>query len=354
MSKFWSEKAKGLDPYTPGEQPKDKQFIKLNTNENPYSCPPKALAAMQQAVTSDLRLYPDPNADELRQAIADFYNVSKENVFVGNGSDEVLAHAFAGLLKQPGKLLYPDISYSFYPVYCSLFDIESVAVPLNETFEIELQDYQQDNGAILFPNPNAPTGIALSLTQIRSILDNNPGSPVLVDEAYVDFGAETAISLIGDYPNLLVVQTLSKSRSLAGIRVGFAVGDAVLIQGLERVKNSFNPYPLGRVELAGAVAAFQDKAYFEQTCKKIVATRSAIAISLQDIGFEVLPSATNFLLVKPPAGFDAAGLYSSLKDQGILVRHFNKPRISEYLRISIGTDEEMAILMQHLTEIVNA
>ena len=354
MSKFWSDTTKGLDPYSPGEQPKDRQFIKLNTNESPYPCSPDALLAMQQAVSADLRLYPDPNADGLKQSIADFYGVSCANVFVGNGSDEVLAHAFVGLLKQSGKLLYPDISYSFYPVYCNLFGIDASAVPLNEKFAIDPKDYRQKNGAIILPNPNAPTGIALSLTEIRDILHHNPDSPVLVDEAYVDFGADTAISLIADYPNLLVVQTLSKSRSLAGLRVGFAVGDVALIEALERVKNSFNPYPLGRIEQAGATAAIKDKAYFEACCQKTINTREKISESLIGLGFEVLPSNANFVFAKPPSNVNAEDLYHSLKEQGLLVRYFNKPRISDYLRISIGTDEEMGTFLARLKAILQA
>ena len=354
MSKFWSDITRGLDPYVPGEQPKDKQFIKLNTNESPYACSPGALEAMQRAVSADLRLYPDPNAEKLKQSIADFYGVSSANVFVGNGSDEVLAHAFVGLLKQPGKLLYPDISYSFYPVYCNLFSIKATSVPLSETFEIDPKDYRQENGAIIFPNPNAPTGIALPLTEIRDILDHNPESPVLVDEAYIDFGSETAISLIDEYPNLLVVQTLSKSRSLAGIRVGFAVGDAALIDALERVKNSFNSYPIGQVEQAGATAAINDKRHFKECCQKIITTREKVSSSLVGLGFRVLPSSANFVFAKPPNKVTAEALYHFLKEQGLLVRYFNKPRISDYLRISIGTDEEMHILLVHLKAILEA
>lgn len=353
MSKFWSERTKELDPYVPGEQPKDKQFIKLNTNESPYPCSPKALEAMQKSVSEDLRLYPDPNADELKQSIADLYGLEKKNVFVGNGSDEVLAHAFVGLLNQPGKLLYPDISYSFYPVYCNLFNIDAIAVPLNDEFAIDPKDYRQSDGAIIFPNPNAPTGISLPLSDIRDILENNPNSPVLVDEAYVDFGAQTAISLVSEYPNLLVVHTLSKSRSLAGLRVGYAVGDATLIEGLERVKNSFNPYPLGRIEQSGATAAIKDVTYFEDCRQKIIKTRQAATISLENIGFKVLPSNANFLFAKPPNNVIAEVLYQQLKEQGVLVRYFNKPRISDYLRITIGTDAEMAIFLQRLKAIIS-
>ncbi|RVU82745.1 histidinol-phosphate transaminase [Leucothrix sargassi] len=348
MSQFWSQRVQELDPYVPGEQPKDQKYIKLNTNESPYPPSPLAIAAMQEGVADTLRLYPDPNADDLKQSIADFYDVDKACVFVGNGSDEVLAHAFVALLKHDKPLLYPDISYSFYPVYCKLFGIDGIQLPLNDNFEIDPADYQQENGAIIFPNPNAPTGMALPLESIEQILKDNPTSVVLVDEAYVDFGADTAISLIADYPNLLVVQTLSKSRALAGIRVGFAVGNPELIDGLERVKNSFNSYPIGRVEQLGATAAIKDREYFESSCQKIIDTRTRTTEALTEMGFDVLPSASNFVFAKPPAGQLAEDIYLSLKAGGVLVRYFNKPRISEYLRITIGTDEEMDTLLDRL------
>lgn len=348
MSRFWSETTKGLEPYVPGEQPKGQEFVKLNTNESPYPCSPKAQLAMKNAVTDALRLYPDPNADELKQAIADFYKVKISNVFVGNGSDEVLAHAFVGLLKHSESLSYPDISYSFYPVYCNLFGIEESPLRLDDQFKINIEDYKNASGPIIFPNPNAPTGIALSLSEIRSILDSTPDFPVIVDEAYVDFGAESAISLISEYPNLLVVQTLSKSRSLAGIRVGFAVGDAALIDGLERVKNSFNSYPLGVVEQRGATAAMKDVEYFDSCRQKIMDTRVKTTTELESLGFEVLPSSANFVFAKPPSHSSAQDLYLLLKEKGVLVRYFNKPRVADFLRISIGTDEEMSVLIEHL------
>lgn len=351
MSQFWSQRVKELDPYVPGEQPKNQQFIKLNTNENPYPASPKALEAMQQAVSGSLRLYPDPNADQLKQSIADFYGIEKASVFVGNGSDEVLAHAFVALLKQEKPLLYPDISYSFYPVYCKLFGIESIKVPLTDSFEIDPNDYQQENGAIIFPNPNAPTGMVLALDAVEKILQANPTSVVLVDEAYIDFGGESAVSLIGRYPNLLVVQTLSKSRSLAGIRVGFAVGSPELIEGLERVKNSFNSYPLGRVEQLGATHAIEDREYFESCCEKIIATREASTEALEALGFTVLPSKANFIFAKPPEEKSAEAIYLALREKGILVRYFKTERISDYLRISIGTDEEMQQLIDSLKTI---
>ena len=357
MSKFWNARTHQLDPYTPGEQPQDQQYIKLNTNENPYPPSPKAIAAMQEASGESMRLYSDPNANQLKQAIADFYAVELNQVFVGNSSDEVLAHAFTGILKHEKPLLFPDISYSFYPSYCKLFDIKSKRVPLADDFTISVNDYLNgnENGSIVFPNPNAPTGIALSLAEIEAILKANPDSPVLIDEAYVDFGADTAIALINQYPNLLVVQTFSKARSLAGLRVGFAIGDKDLIEALERVKNSFNAYPLDRAAIAGGSAAISDKTYFEQSCNKIIATRTRIDSELTTLGFDVLPSKANFVFAKPnpfKIQKNAETLYLELKDKGVLVRYFNKARINEYLRITIGTDAEMDILLEKLGQII--
>ncbi len=357
MSKFWSARTHELDPYTPGEQPQDQQYIKLNTNENPYPPSPLAIAAMKEASGESMRLYSDPNANELKQAIANFYDVDFNQVFVGNSSDEVLAHAFAGILKHEKPLLFPDISYSFYPSYCKLFDIKPNKIPLADDFTINTDDYLNaaENGAIVFPNPNAPTGIALSLAEIEIILKANPDSPVLVDEAYVDFGAETAIVLINKYPNLLVVQTFSKARSLAGLRVGFAVGNADLIEALERVKNSFNAYPLDRAAIAGGAAAMADKVHFEESSKKIIVTRERTTEALSTLGFEVLPSKANFVFAKPnqtKISKNAETLYLELKEKGVLVRYFKKPRINEYLRITIGTDDEMDVLLDRLGSII--
>ncbi len=356
MSKFWSQRTHELDPYTPGEQPKDSQYIKLNTNENPY--PPSPLVQQAISATSDdlLRLYPDPDAGELKSAIADYYSVDKTNVFVGNSSDEVLAHTFVALLKHKAPLLFPDISYSFYPVYCSLFGINSKQIPLNASFEIDIDDYAVsscgENGGVIFPNPNAPTGKALSLNSIELLLQEHPTSVIVVDEAYVDFGADTAISLVNQYSNLLVIQTFSKSRSLAGLRVGFAVGNTELIDGLERVKNSFHPFPLARNAIAGAVASIKDKDAFESSRLKIMETRSRTTLDLEKLGFDVIPSSTNFVFAKPPTGQTAESLYLQLKQKNILVRYFNSPRINEYLRISIGTDDEMDALMKALTQLI--
>jgi histidinol-phosphate aminotransferase len=350
MSKFWSPFVKDLVPYVPGEQPKLSKLVKLNTNENPYGPSPKALAAMQAEVNDALRLYPDPNGERLKQAVADYYGMQLNQVFVGNGSDEVLAHAFHGLFQHGKPLLFPDISYSFYPVYCGLYGIEHETVPLDANFQIQVEDYARPNGGIIFPNPNAPTGCLLALEAIEQLLQANPDSVVLVDEAYVDFGGETAISLVDRYPNLLVSQTLSKSRSLAGLRVGFAVGHPDLIEALERIKNSFNSYPLDRIAIAGAAAAFEDRAYFEQTCKQVIDSRDVVVKGLQALGFEVLPSAANFVFARHPHK-DGAALAAGLREQGVIVRHFNKPRIDQFLRITIGTPEQNQALLEALTNV---
>ncbi len=351
MSKFWSPFVKDLVPYVPGEQPKLAKLVKLNTNENPYGPSPKAIAAMQAELNDSLRLYPDPNSDRLKQAVADYYGVSAAQVFVGNGSDEVLAHAFHGLFQHGKPLLFPDVTYSFYPVYCGLYGIPFETVALDEQFQIRVEDYARPNGGIIFPNPNAPTGCALGLAAIERLLQANPDTVVLVDEAYIDFGGETAISLVGRYPNLLVSQTLSKSRSLAGLRVGIAVGHPDLIEALERIKNSFNSYPLDRMAIAGAAAAFEDRAYFEQTCQQVIASREAVVAGLTALGFEVLPSKANFVFARHPDK-DAAGLAAGLREQGVIVRHFKQARIAQFLRITIGTPEQNQALLEALKPLV--
>ena len=351
MSQYWNAWVHGLEPYVPGEQPKDQQYIKLNTNECPYPPSPKALAAIEAAGGESLRLYSDPNCDDLKMAVAELHGLKPSNVFVGNGSDEVLAHIFRGLLKQDKPLLYPDLSYGFYPIYAHFFEIEAKEIPLREDFSIHLDDYQGDNGGIVFANPNAPTGLALSRDEISALLRRNSDSVVVVDEAYVDFGGESVIPLINSFPNLLVTQTLSKSRALAGIRAGFAVGDEGLIAGLERVKNAFHPYTLGRMELAGAAAAVRDDAYLRDICQRVIATRDQTCRELERLGFSVLPSRANFVFARPPQG-NAAQIYQALKAQGVLVRYFSKPRISEYLRISIGTDAEMQVFIEKLQSVL--
>lgn len=315
MSKFWSPFVKNLVPYVPGEQPKLTKLVKLNTNENPYGPSPKALAAMQAELNDNLRLYPDPNSDLLKQAVAKYYGIDAGKVFLGNGSDEVLAHIFHGLFQHDLPLLFPDISYSFYPVYCGLYGITSEPVPLDEQFQIRVADYAKPNGGIIFPNPNAPTGCVLALDAVEQLLKASPDSVVVVDEAYIDFGGETAISLVDRYPNLLVTQTLSKSRSLAGLRVGLAVGHPDLIEALERVKNSFNSYPLDRLAIVGAAAAFEDREYFQKTCQLVIDSREKLVAQLEAKGFEVLPSAANFIFARHP-GHDAAGLAAKVREQG--------------------------------------
>lgn len=351
MSKFWSPFVKDLVPYVPGEQPKLAKLVKLNTNENPYGPSPKAIAAMQAELNDSLRLYPDPNSDRLKQAVADYYSVSTAQVFVGNGSDEVLAHAFHGLFQHGKPLLFPDVTYSFYPVYCGLYGIAYEALPLDEQFQIRVEDYARPNGGIIFPNPNAPTGCALGLAAIERLLQANPDTVVLVDEAYIDFGGETAISLVGQYPNLLVSQTLSKSRSLAGLRVGLAVGHPDLIEALERIKNSFNSYPLDRMAIAGAAAAFEDKAYFQQTCQAVIASREALVEAMSGLGFEVLPSAANFVFARHPQ-HDASELAAALREHGVIVRHFKQQRIAQFLRITIGAPEQNQALLDALGQIL--
>jgi histidinol-phosphate aminotransferase len=346
MSRFWTDKIASLDPYVPGEQPQDKKYIKLNTNESPYAPSSKALAAMAAEVSERLRLYPDPNGSALKNALAKSYQLEANQVFVGNGSDEVLALAFMGYFAGGKPLAFADVTYSFYKVYAGLYGIEPKLISLNDNFDIVPADYQNlDVSGVVVTNPNAPTGKALSLADIEFILKANPDVVVLVDEAYVDFGAQSASTLINQYPNLLVVQTLSKSRALAGIRVGYALGHPELIEGLERLKNSFNSYPVDRIALAGATAAVEDEAYLKEICDKTIATREQSVKDLEALGFNVLPSATNFVFVTHPDK-DAEKIYLALKEQGILVRFFgsNKPRIGNYLRITIGTDEEMAAL----------
>ena len=353
MNQYWSDVVAGLAPYTPGEQPKQGGLIKLNTNENPYGPSPRVLAALGDEVADTLRLYPDPEAGRLKAAVAEYYDLEPTQVFVGNGSDEVLAHTFQALLKHEQALLFPDITYSFYSVYCRLYRIEFVQVPLNDHFEICVEDYQRPNGGIIFPNPNAPTGCLLPLDNIEKLLQLNRQSVVVIDEAYIDFGGDSAVALVNRYPNLLVVQTLSKSRSLAGLRVGFALGHEQLIEALDRVKNSFNSYPLDRLAIGGAVAALEDRDYFEVTRTKVMRTRERLAADLEQLGFEVLPSAANFIFCRHPA-FSAPALSLMLREKGIIVRHFSGGRVGQYLRITAGTDEECQILTKTLADYFQA
>lgn len=352
MSQFWSPVVHKLTPYVPGEQPKLNNLVKLNTNENPYGPSPKVLEALKAEATDSLRLYPDPNSDALKAAISQYHGLQSHQVFVGNGSDEVLAHIFQALLKHDLPLLFPDISYSFYPVYCGLYDITYQTIPLTQQFEIQINDYLRPNGGIVFPNPNAPTGIPLPLAEIERLLKANAQSVVVVDEAYVDFGTESVVGLINTYPNLLVTHTLSKARSLAGLRVGYALGHADLIEALTRVKDSFNSYPIDRFASAGAIAAMQDVAYFNETCSKVITTREALVVDLGNLGFSVLPSGANFIFAKHHLQKGEV-LTEKLREYGIIVRHFKKPvRIADYLRITIGTNEQSAKLVSALSKIL--
>ena len=353
---FFSPVVGRLVPYVPGEQPKVERLVKLNTNENPYPPSPRVIAAIQAAAQQGLQLYPDPESTALRQSIAAHHGLAAQQVFPGNGSDEVLAHAFFAFFQQGCPLLMPDISYSFYQVYCGLYDIPVDMVPLTEEMRLDVRAYARVDASgvagVVIANPNAPTGMGLPLQQVEQLLRLHPRRVVLVDEAYVDFGGESAIPLIARYPNLLVVHTLSKSRSLAGLRVGFACGQAHLIQALERVKNSFNSYPLDSLAIAGGVAAFEDKAYFEQTRRAVMSSREGLVLALEDRGLQVLPSQANFVFARHPR-HDAAGIAAALRARGVLVRHFRQPRIEQYLRISIGTPAQCDELIQALDSVLS-
>ncbi|MCG5077185.1 histidinol-phosphate transaminase [Paraburkholderia tagetis] len=358
MSRYWSDIVHRLVPYVPGEQPALTKPVKLNTNENPYPPSPRVLEAIRAELgetAASLRLYPDPVAKRLRAAVAAHHGIRVDQVFVGNGSDEVLAHAFQALLKHDKPILFPDITYSFYPTYARLYDVEYRTVPLDAQFAIRVDDYLPANGAtnggVIFPNPNAPTGHALPLAEVERLVAANADSVVIVDEAYVDFGAESAIALIDRYPNLLVVHTTSKSRQLAGMRVGFAFGHADLIDALNRVKDSFNSYPLDRLAQAAATAAYEDAEWLATTSKRVMESRARLTASLTALGFEVVPSAANFVFAKHPA-HDAAQISAKLREKEIFVRHFNAPRVNQHLRISIGTDAECDTLIEALKTII--
>ncbi|CAG9245982.1 MULTISPECIES: histidinol-phosphate transaminase [Paraburkholderia] len=354
MSRYWSDIVHRLTPYVPGEQPALAHPVKLNTNENPYPPSPAVVSAIRSELgetAESLRRYPDPTARMLRETVAAHHGLKVDQVFAGNGSDEVLATVFQALLKHEQPILYPDVTYSFYPTYARLYDVAYRTIPLDDAFQIRIDDYAQPNGGILFPNPNAPTGHALPLSDIERLVASNPDSVVVIDEAYVDFGAQSAISLIGKYPNLLVVHTTSKSRSLAGMRVGFAFGDAALIDALNRVKDSFNSYPLDRLAQAAATAAYQDDAWFRECTGKVIASRERLTAQLTALGFEVVPSSANFVFARHE-GYDAATLAAQLREKEIFVRHFKLPRIDQHLRISIGTDAECDTLLDALKDIL--
>jgi histidinol-phosphate aminotransferase len=325
--------------------------VKLNTNESPFGPSPRAIEAMRAAANDTMRLYPDPEATELRAALAAHHGVKFEQVFVGNGSDEVLAHAFAALLKQPKPLLFPDLTYGFYPVWAQLFGLACATVPLDGGMRVRVEDYRREAGSIVIANPNAPTGVALTRAEIARLLEDHPDIPVLIDEAYVDFGGESAVPLIADHPNLLVVQTMSKSRALAGLRVGYALGEVGLIEALRRVKDSFNSYPLGRVAQAGATASVRDEAHFRESCARVVAGREALTAELIGLGFVVLPSSANFVFAGHPA-WGGSELAAALREHAVLVRHFNQPRAAPYLRITVGTADDTGRLIAAAVDIL--
>lgn len=352
MNPFWSKFVNDLEPYTPGEQPQDQAYIKLNTNENPY--PPST--AVEQVIKEfdhdRLRRYPDPQSHDLVAALAQYHSLSESQVFVGNGSDEVLAHAFQAFFRQNDPILFPDISYSFYPVYCALYQIEYQCPELDDDFCINVRDYAISNGGIIIPNPNAPTGIALELNALRELLADNPESAVIIDEAYVDFGTASAMTLIEEFPNLLVVQTFSKSRSLAGLRLGYALGQEAMIEALQRVKNSFNSYPIDSLTSAIGQAALADEEYFQECRQRVIESRERLSEDLSELGFDVFPSRSNFIFLRHPQAA-AENLYRELKTAGILVRYFNAKRIDNCLRITIGTDDDCAALIAAFKKILS-
>lgn len=357
-TRLWSDKAKSLTPYVPGEQPKHDNLVKLNTNENPFPPSPQAVAAMQAVLADEataLRLYPEPESDHLRDALADYYGLSRDEVFVGNGSDEVLALVFACFFKKTRPLLMPDISYSFYPVYADTFGVDAQTVPLNDSFGIDIDDYDKPCDAIILANPNAPTGKLLPLDDIRTLATRHPDAVVVIDEAYIDYAddvkAASAIALIREFDNIVVTQTFSKSRALAGLRVGMAFANPSLIAALMAMKNSFNSYPLDRVAQAGAAASVADREYFERRRAQVIELRHQLTADLMALGFEVLPSAANFVFAKFD-GKDAADIAANLRTEGVIVRHFKQERIKDYLRISVGTAEQNARLIEVLKQIL--
>lgn len=352
MSKFLSDKAKSIEPYTPGEQPKDKNYIKLNTNESPYPPSPYVKKVLIESNFDDLRLYPDPNVSDLKKEIAELYNVNTNNIFIGNGSDEILAFSFMAFFNKGDKVYYPNITYSFYSVYSSLFDLNEIKIPLKDDFTIDINNYKNLDAGIFIANPNAPTGLLLTLSEIEEIVMSNKNNIVIIDEAYIDFAEiESACKLVSKYDNLLVIQTFSKSRALAGIRLGFAIGNENLIQGLKNIKYSFNSYTINRLSIIAGIEAVKDKDYFKDTVNKVINTREKTKIKLKELGFNVLDSKSNFIFISHKNIF-AEDIYLKLKDKGILVRYFKSDLINNYIRVTIGTDEEMDIFVKKIKYII--
>lgn len=353
MQKPWSDKLRKIEPYVAGEQPKNPDIIKLNANENPYPPSPAVYEALKNFSADCLRKYPQSESEQLKKAISDFYNVNENQIFVGNGSDDVLALCFQAFFCSDKPILFPDITYSFYPVWCSLFNIPYKTMPLDDDFRIKASDYYNENGGIIFPNPNAPTGIYENLDFIEDILKNNADSIVIIDEAYIDFGGKSAISLLEKYDNLVIVQTMSKSRSLAGLRVGFAFASEELISILQAVKNSYNSYPMDSVTINCASACLYDKEYFYNTCDKIIKTREQTINKLSELGFDILPSMANFVLAKHKSVF-AEDIFNYLKNNNIFIRYFKLPRLENYLRITIGTNSEMDKLFYYVKKSIKS
>ncbi len=351
MSRFLNSKYKNLEAYTPGEQPKDMEYIKLNTNESPYPPSKEVVEAVNKSEIELLKLYPDPEAKNLKVKLATLHGVSEKNIYLANGSDDILNFAFMAFCGDGKEAIFPDITYGFYKVFAELHSVKYKTLPLEKGFSIDYKKYFNAKGMVVIANPNAPTGINLPLEAIEEVVKNNPDNVVLIDEAYVDFGGESAYKLTKKYDNLLVVQTFSKSRSMAGARLGFAIASEGIIEDLEKIKYSTNPYNINRLTMVAGEAAVDSNDYYMENCKKICNTREYTTKELEKLGFQVIDSKTNFIFAKHP-DFDGKWIYDELKAKGILVRHFTNERICEYNRITIGSKEQMKIFVEKITEIV--
>lgn len=351
MSREWTKNLRNIEPYVPGEQSKDKDIVKINANENPYPPSPKAAEVLKSFDTNKLRFYPSANSTKLKEAIAKYYKVDVSNVFVGNGSDDVLAVAFQSFFNSEKPIVYPDLTYSFYPVWCSLFGIKYKNYPVGDDFRINPEDYKEKNGGVVIPNPNAPTSLGEGLDFVEKILNYNQDSVVIIDEAYVDFGGTSSIPLVDKYENLLVTGTFSKSRSLAGLRIGFAIGSKALIDVMEAVKNSYNSYTVDSLSIEMGAASIEDDEYFKSTCKKVIKTRERVTLELKKLGFDVLDSQTNFIFATHNK-HNMKSLFEYLKTQKVFIRYFSLPRIENYVRITIGTNEEMDIFLEKTKEFI--
>ncbi len=349
MLSAWKENLRKIEPYVPGEQSKDKDIVKINANENPYPPSPKAVEVLKNFDTNNLRFYPNANSTKLKEALAKYYGVGVENVFVGNGSDDVLAVAFQSFFNSDKPIVYPDLTYSFYPVWCSLFGIEYKTYAVGDDFRINAEDYKEKNGGVIIPNPNAPTSLGEGTGFVEKILSYNQDSVVIIDEAYVDFGGVSSVPLVKKYENLLVTGTFSKSRSLAGLRIGFAIGSKTLIDVMEAVKNSYNSYTVDSISIEVGSASIEDDEYFKSTCQKVIKTRQRVTDELRKLGFDVLDSQTNFIFATH-AKYSMKEMFEYLKTQKVFIRYFSLPRIENYVRITIGTDDEMDIFLQKAKE----